>query len=63
MNIISEIPVTIRNLNYTEITYSNGNKTLKRYDQKYKMWIEAEFVNSDDTKIVQNIINTAISVL
>lgn len=40
---------------YTEITYDNGEKILKRYNEKTKMWVELEFKKSDDAEDIKKI--------
>lgn len=55
--------IEIRGVQYKQIQSKNGEMILKRFNEKYKMWVTARFQNNDDKQIIDNVINAAINVL
>jgi hypothetical protein len=46
MEIIKEESIQLKNGNYKKITFSNGEKILKRFDEEFKVWIILKFKES-----------------
>ena len=63
--IINEEDVYINGKTYKEITYEDGEQILKRYNEKYKMWVILKFKpdDYDDTHNINQIKVTSKNLL
>jgi len=59
--IISEQDVRLYGRDYKEITYEDGEKVLRRYDKKEKIWITLRFEKEHNQKVVDDIIECIVN--
>lgn len=55
--------ITLYGKEYDEITYIDGDKALRRYDHKSKMWVTSRFAKECSEETIQDIKNTVVKVL
>ena len=56
--LIKEEACLLNGREYKQITYEDGEVILKRFDEKYKMWVILKFNQNDDTEQLEHIRET-----
>lgn len=60
---MQEETINLYGKTYKQITYDTGEQILKRFDDKYKMWVTLRFTQDEDTNVLNLIKQTTKNAL